>query len=818
MSKLDSLNFSPASGSEGCLDLPIYKHKADLISSFSTFSTTIVVGETGSGKSTQLPKYLAEAVASSKNKGFGRRQGGCIICTQPRRVAAVTVAQRVAKELNCVLGQEVGYSIRFEDKTSKKTVIKFVTDGVLLREMMTNPDMKGYSCIILDEAHERSLNTDILMGLCKDLQLKNTHLKLVVMSATLQVELFRSFFLNTNVLTIPGRQFPVSVLYLKDPEEDYIDAALRTCIRIHEQQPTGGVLVFLPGQEDIESLQTLLEEYLPTIDSYERTSMGNSGKSQIISAAAKMKAKLAAIRKEEKLEGSGDGIPEEAPVVDARHAFQDFEVCPLYAAMPPDQQLATFAPPPPGIRKFILSTNIAETSVTISGIKYVVDVGYFKCRLLESATGVEMLKVTPVSQAQANQRAGRAGRECPGTCYRAYTEPTFEGLIEASIPEIQRVSVSQVILQLKCMGVKDILKFNFVSPPAPATLTKAMQDLYLLGAIDKQAELTTRGRHMASLPLDPVYARLVLLSAEERFECAKEILVIVSMLSTENVFLQPHKDEEKATAAQVHKRYASRDGDLATLLNIYTAWKLSSKSASWAAQNYLSQRSLVMACNINEQLQTLLGKLNIDVTTTCLPEKEKYLRCLAKGFCLNVAQKTKIGGMDHGSSNSNNSHREATMLRKNQKNIKDTRAFAASIGLGNAVSSDHDTIAPYMTVRGKKPVFVHPTSVVFNSSNNAKKMPDLVVYSEILITSKQYMRGVTVIEAEWLTDDADVSFYKAKKPLMDNTEKQECKDKGKEKRKPNAMSPEALAASHGSIVRVQKPTSIFMQSKKKQRR
>lgn len=422
--------------------LPITLYRSELCLSVNKFSTTIISAETGSGKSTQLPQYLADSMTNI----------GCIVCTQPRRVAAITIAQRVALERNCEIGQEVGYGIRFEDKTSFKTKIKYVTDGVLLREIMGDKELSKYKVIILDEAHERSLQTDILMGLLKALQLRRVDLKIVVMSATLQIDLFMGFFQDCNVISIPGRQFPVDIYYLKSPEDDYIDAAMLACLQIHEQEEAGGVLVFLPGQDEIENLQSLLEKHLPDIKCKHQ-------QNSFTSSSSTSEYKVSSIE-------------------------NSFVIRPLYASLPPEEQLKAFKPSTANIRKFVLSTNIAETSVTLSGIKYVVDTGCVKTRFMAKGTGMEMLKITPVSQSQANQRAGRAGRESAGKCFRLYSESAFEKLEISTIPEIQRVNISQVILQLKVLGIKSLDTFHFISPPSKESLKKSLEELLLLEAID----------------------------------------------------------------------------------------------------------------------------------------------------------------------------------------------------------------------------------------------------------------------------------------------------------------------------------------------
>lgn len=297
------------------------------------------------------------------------------------------------------------------------------------------------------QAHERSLDTDTLMGLLRQLQDRRPNLKIVIMSATLQIDLFTSFFNDCIVVSVPGRQFPVEILYAGEPEPDFVEAAMLTCLQIHEDEEPGGVLVFLPGQEDIESLQNLLSEYLPSVQGKTHKKMKHSHNNGLL---------------------------------------QDFCLQPLYAAMSSDDQLKAFDVPPPGVRKFVLSTNIAETSVTVSDIKYVVDLGFVKSRWIHAQTGLEMLKTVAVSKAQANQRAGRAGRTCAGKCFRLYTESFYESsLEEVSLPEIQRVNIGQMVLQLKEIGIGSIHSFPLPSPPSSSGLRKAFELLLALGALDK---------------------------------------------------------------------------------------------------------------------------------------------------------------------------------------------------------------------------------------------------------------------------------------------------------------------------------------------
>jgi pre-mRNA-splicing factor ATP-dependent RNA helicase DHX15/PRP43 len=392
--------------------LPVWQAKDDVIKMLHEHQTVILVGETGSGKTTQIAQFIAEAGYCSGGKK--------VVCTQPRRVAAMSVARRVAEEMDVSLGEEVGYSIRFEECTGPRTIVKFATDGMLLREAMTDPNLQSYSVILLDEAHERTLATDILFGLLKEILPRRPDLKVVVMSATLEAEKFQDYFLDAPLIKVPGRLHPVEIFYTQEPERDYLEAAIRTVVQIHSFEPEGDVLVFLTGEEEIED------------------------------ACRK-------ITKEVSQLGASVG-----PV----------KVYPLYSSLPPQQQQRIFDPAPPAARpggppgrKVIVSTNIAETSLTIDGIVYVIDPGFAKQKVYNPRIRVESLLVSPISRASAHQRAGRAGRTKPGKCFRLYTEDSFnKDLQEQTYPEILRSNLGSVVLQLKKLGIDDLVSIHTLAP------------------------------------------------------------------------------------------------------------------------------------------------------------------------------------------------------------------------------------------------------------------------------------------------------------------------------------------------------------------
>ena len=459
--KMEAFGKAPTFGQKSSLpmqqqreSLPIFKLRDELTKAVNDNQVLVVIGETGSGKTTQMTQYLAEAGYTSRGK---------IGCTQPRRVAAMSVAKRVAEEFGCRLGEEVGYAIRFEDMTSPETVIKYMTDGMLLREALLDDLLSNYTIIMLDEAHERTIHTDVLFGLLKKCCVKRPDLKIIVTSATLDAEKFSSYFMNCPIFTIPGRTFPVEVMYTKAPESDYMDASLITVMQIHLTEPEGDILLFLTGQEEIDAAcQTLFE----------------------------------------RMKGLGPSVP-------------DLHVLPVYSSLPSEMQTRIFDPAPPGSRKVIVATNIAEASLTIDGIYYVVDPGFAKQKVFNPKIGMDSLVVAPISQASARQRSGRAGRTGPGKCFRLYTESAFKNeMLPSSVPEIQRSNLGTTTLTLKAMGINDLLHFDFMDPPPPPTLIGALEELYNLGALDEEGLLTRLGRKMAEFPLEPPMSKMLIAACD----------------------------------------------------------------------------------------------------------------------------------------------------------------------------------------------------------------------------------------------------------------------------------------------------------------
>eukprot|EP01027_Heterolobosea_sp_BB2_P007011 GEZU01010493.1.p1 GENE.GEZU01010493.1~~GEZU01010493.1.p1 ORF type:complete len:563 (+),score=190.17 GEZU01010493.1:688-2376(+) len=529
-----------------------------------------------------------------------------------------------------------------------------MTDGMLLSEAMGDPLLEKYSIIILDEAHERTLATDVLFGLFKEILKTRADLKLVVMSATLDAGKFQQYFDNAPLMSIPGRLFPVEIFYTPEPEKDYLEAALRTVIQIHLCEPPGDILLFLTGEEEIE-------------DACRR-----------ITAEAR---NLGA---------------EAGPLV----------TYPLYSSLPPAQQQKIFDPAPPGGRKCVVATNIAETSITIDGVVYVIDPGFSKQKVYNPRIRVESLLVSPISKASANQRAGRAGRTQPGKAFRLYTEKAFKKeLQDQTYPEILRSNLGSVVLQLKKLGIDDLVHFDFMDPPAPETLMRALELLNYLGALDDEGNLTEVGKIMSMFPLDPQLAKMLIASPD--FKCSNEALSIAAMLSVPNVFLRP-KTQQKA-ADEAKSKFAHIDGDHLTLLNVYHAYKQNDGDANWCYNNYINHRSMKSADNVRQQLARLMRRCDLPLVSTDFTSPDYYVnirKALVAGFFMQVAHLERNGH--------------------------------------------------YLTVKDNQVVALHPSTILGHK-------PEWVLYHEFVLTTKNYIRTVTDVKGEWLLEIAphyyDISTF-----------------------------------------------------------
>ncbi|PHH71201.1 hypothetical protein CDD80_5443 [Ophiocordyceps camponoti-rufipedis] len=635
--------------------LPIYQYRDQFLAALEEYQILVIVGETGSGKTTQLPQYLHEA-------GY-TKDGMKVGCTQPRRVAAMSVAARVADEVGVKVGNEVGYSIRFEDCTGDKTVLKYMTDGMLLREFMTEPDLAGYSALMIDEAHERTVHTDILLALVKDLARERRDLKLLISSATMNATKFSEYFDDAPIFNIPGRRYPVDIYYTPAPEANYLAAAITTTFQIHTTQGKGDILIFLTGQDEIEAAELEISE-----------------------TARKLGSRI-----------------------------KELVICPIYANLPSDLQAKIFEPTPEGARKVVLATNIAETSLTIDGIVYVIDPGYVKENLYNPATGMSNLVAVPCSRASANQRSGRAGRVGPGKCFRLYTKFAYMNeMDESTTPEIQRTNLNGVVLQLMSLGVNDVLNFEFMDPPPIEALTGALNQLFALQALNHRGELTKLGRQMAEFPTDPMLAKAVLAADGEG--CVEEVLSIVSMLGEASALFFRPKDK-KIHADSARNRFTVREGgDHLTLLNVWTQWVDSDFSPVWARENFLQQRSLTRARDVRDQLAKLCDRVEVSPSTCGAANLGPIKRAITAGFFPNAARLQRSGD-------------------------------------------------GYRLVKNGTGVWIHPSSVLMAVDPPEK----MVLYFELVQTSKEYMRSVMPIEAAWLAELAP--HFHRKKDIEELEEK-----------------------------------------------
>lgn len=621
--------------------LPAFACREELMKIIRENQVIVVVGETGSGKTTQLAQFLHED---------GYTQYGIVGCTQPRRVAAMSVAKRVSEEMECDLGGLVGYSIRFEDCTSPRTRIKYMTDGVLLRESLNEGDLDRYSAIILDEAHERSLSTDVLMGLLRKILQRRRDLKLIVTSATMNAEKFASFYGGAQTFTIPGRTFPVDVLFSKTPCEDYVNSAVKQALSIHLSHPKGDVLIFMTGQEDIEVTCLVIAERLSQID-------------------------------------------DAAPLL----------VLPIYSQMPADLQAKIFDPAENGERKCIVATNIAETSLTVDGIMYVIDAGYYKLKVYNPKVGMDSLQITPISQANASQRSGRAGRTGSGTAYRLYTELAFRNeLFPSTIPEIQRTNLANTVLMLKSLGVQNLLEFDFMDPPPQDNILNSMYQLWVLGALNNVGDLTPLGRKMSQFPMEPSLSKILIASVD--YGCSTEVLTIVSMLSVPSVFYRPKERQEESDAAR--EKFFVAESDHLTLLHVYSQWRGNGYRDSWCVRHFLQPKTLRKAREVRQQLEDIMKQQRLPLIS-CQTDWDTVRKCITSGYFHQAARSAGIG--------------------------------------------------EYANCRTGMKMHLHPTSALYGLGFT----PEYVVYHQVILTSREMMNTVTQVDPHWLAE-LGAAFYSIK--------------------------------------------------------
>ncbi|KLJ05565.1 hypothetical protein EMPG_10962 [Blastomyces silverae] len=714
--------------------LPIFPHADEIRKDLQRNDVMLLVGETGSGKSTQVPQFLVDEkwarprtvkVHSTALKKKAKSEtkpangdndpaqkesvvkeitvGGCIAITQPRRVAAVSLARRVADEMGTPLGNsspasKVGYSVRFDSSTSPNTRIKFLTEGMLLQEMLTDPWLTKYSAVVVDEVHERGVNVDLILGFLRNMVSGKKEgrgglpLKVVVMSATADMESLLGFFAeglnsgisdkdgssgmdkekpnndqpsdeasspssqNVSVCHIKGRQYPVKVIYSPEPVHDFVDAALQTIFQIHMKEPLpGDILVFLTGQETVESLEALVNEYAVGMDL----------------------------------------------------ALPKVQVLPLFAALPQAAQQRVFMPAPPRTRKIILSTNIAETSVTVSGVRYVVDCGKAKMKQFRARLGLDSLLVKPISKSAAIQRKGRAGREAPGQCYRLYTEKDYLALQEANTPEILRCDLSQAILNMKARGVDDIIGFPFLTRPSREALEKALLQLFSIQALDEMGKISEIGEKIAKLPLTAQLGRVLLASAKYGPDCLRNAIDIVSCLSVENIFLNTASEEKKEEAEKARRDLYRREGDHLTMLATVKAYASeNSDRKAWASRHLVSHRAMQAVMDVRKQLIT---------------------QC----------RQAKLLPNDRDTNSANGNH--ATSSEENPVPI--LKSFLTGFASNTARLFPDGS---YKTIVGNQTVAIHPSSVLFGRKVEA------IMYNEYVFTNRSYARGVSAVQMDWV--------------------------------------------------------------------
>jgi pre-mRNA-splicing factor ATP-dependent RNA helicase DHX16 len=636
--------------------LPIYQYKDEFLQAVKDHQIIVLVGQTGSGKTTQLTQYLQES-------GYGK--SGKIGCTQPRRVAAISVANRVAQEAGTRVGRKVGYSVRFESAVSDETEIEYMTDGLALRLCLTDPSLSAYSVIILDEAHERTLATDILMSLVKEVSVHRPEFRLIIASATLAAQKFSEFFFDAPIMNIPGRTFPITTAHASSPEANYLSAAVTTIFQVHLSNPPNNhgsdskgsdILCFFTGEEEILAAADYINDT------------------------------------QKKL---GSRSP---PLI----------VAPVYGALPSEAQQLIFNPAPPGSRKVVLATNIAETSLTIDGISYVIDCGLEKQSSYQSSTQMDTLQVVPCSRASAQQRSGRAGRTGPGMAFRLYTKFSyFNEMPESTLPEILRISLDGPVLTLKAMGINDLLNFDFMDAPPVEALAASLETIYALGYLDSNGAVTKLGRRASELPLDPRLAK-VLLTAES-LGCVDEIITLVAMVQEAGTLFFAPKDKKVAAEhakARFTSSVASTGGDLIAFLNVWNEFVENEYSVTFCRDNFVQYRVLNRVRDVRDQLEKLCERVDIPKSSCGVHDHSRILKAFTAGYFANVARLNRDG-------------------------------------------------QTYRTLKQGLSVNIHPSSCLRDVR------PKLIVFAELVLTSKEFARTCAPIDPAWLGEMAP-HYYKQK--------------------------------------------------------
>ncbi|XP_071945623.1 uncharacterized protein [Antedon mediterranea] len=634
--------------------LPIYAFRSYIIETVfnGKNNACVILGETGSGKSTQIAQYLADA-----NFLFSSNVETKIACTQPRKVAAISLAKRVAEEYGCEVGEQIGYMVGSLRKTSLNTVVTFMTDRVLLNSLLQDPLLKSYSCVVIDEAHERSIDTDILIALLKKVSAKRPELKIVITSATIDEKVFCRYFSNCPYMKIPGRVFPVETNFCDidfNVKTNYVKEAVDMAQMIHETKKPGDILVFLTSANEIERACGDLAKRLGIV--------GDNGNAQIL---------------------------------------------PLHGKLQPQDQMAIFSAPPPGKRKIVFSTNIAETSVTINGVRYVIDTGMVKERKYDAKKNMSLLEVTTISQASAEQRKGRAGRTSIGECFRLYSEQDYDEMEANNKPEILRVHLGMAVLQLLQLGIQDLKHFEFVQPPQDGALGEALKMLEFLGAVSNDSQdLTDLGKKMSFLTLEPRLAKLVLKSIQN--DMAEEGITVAGLLAAGgNIFYRSGSDVDKRKSDESKLDFSNVHGDVFTMLDVYDEWKQQPEKtrSKWCVKKSVNGKTMKVVAEIIKDIKKSLKTNNL------------------------------FSGRD-----------EVTVGRKSENGSRCLQRLIFSVYAQNLCIYNGHPKAGYTNVFQMKTGLLHPSS----SLRSLDVFPKWMVYTEFNRTTQDFFQHLTLVESDWI--------------------------------------------------------------------
>lgn len=608
-------------------NLPVYQQKQRILDALQSHQVIVVESPTGSGKTTQLPVILNEA---------GLSNGGIIGVTQPRRIAAISVSEFISKQLGTPMPGLVGYKMRFEDKTNQSTKIKIMTDGILLQEMKLDPAMSKYSVIMVDEAHERSLNIDFILGLLKRVLEARPEFKVIVSSATINAEIFSAYFGDCPIVKIETQVYPVTIVWdppaVEGSPDSLVDKIEQIVNRIIGDRRDGDLLVFLPGERLIK-------------DCMERLAASES-RNRIL-------------------------------------------IVPLYARLGKDEQERVFDKAPLGKKKVILSTNIAETSVTIDGVTSVIDSGQAKLNFYNPKTYTASLVQVPVSKASSNQRKGRAGRTAPGYCYRLYTRDDFENRSLFTMEEIYRTDLSEVVLRMAELGITEFERFDFISKPPRSGILGAMDVLNLLEVFEPDRSLSRVGQMMCAFPLLPRLSRMIVESILKYPDVVEEVVIAAAFLSTSSPYVLPPGEELEARRA--HHAFRDPAGDFMSYLKMYRTFGEAKNKARFAEKNYLDERTLLEIARIKEQIEMIVHDLGVPIASG--GSTEDYLCAVSRGLIQFVCAR-----------------------------------------------QDRGTFRTLMDER----VQIHPSSVMF------KENPDFIVAGEIVRTTRMYAMSVSPLQRRML--------------------------------------------------------------------